>query len=158
MSLNPHPLESLVGPLRFACARDFASLGSLKDLRTPLAAALNRSRKTLPPARVAALEAELSFIDSPVPEARKASIRRVVQVLRDEGLALEGIPAVLSERSRGASVVLGIPTTEKRPSTPLGQNGGPFSARSFAQNFTAERSAFAFALSTITRSWASLPL
>ncbi|MDP1824626.1 MAG: ATP-dependent DNA helicase RecG [Archangium sp.] len=102
MAPSPHPLESLVGPLRFASARDFASLGSVKDLRTPLSAALNRSRSTLPAARVSALEAELGFIDSPVPEARKASIRRVLKVMSEEGLLVSLSPAGAGElASRG---------------------------------------------------------
>ena len=92
MSPSPHPLETLVGPLRFATARDFANLGAVKGLRTTLVAALTRAKSTLSPARIAALEAELDFIDAPVPEARKASIRRVVKLLHDEGLPLSLSP------------------------------------------------------------------
>ncbi len=93
MSTSPHPLESLLGPLRFACARDFANLPSVKGLRTTLGAALERSRATLPPAQVKALEAELDAVDAVDLAARRASIRRVVQVLRDEGLRVEGVSA-----------------------------------------------------------------
>ncbi len=92
MSSNPHPLESLVGPLRFACARDFANLPSVKGLRTTLSAALERGRATLPAARVKALEAELAAIDQADVRERQASIRRVLQVMRDEGLKVEGAP------------------------------------------------------------------
>ena len=99
MSTSAHPLESLVGPLRFASARDFAALGSVKDLKTPLAAALARAKPTLDPSRLASLEAELKFIDAAVPEARKASIRRVLQVLAAEGL-VEAPPVSLSLRER----------------------------------------------------------
>ncbi len=39
-----HPLAALVGPLRYACARDFLNLAKVKDLRTPLDAALERAK------------------------------------------------------------------------------------------------------------------
>ncbi len=93
MPPSPHPLESLVRPLQFACARDFANLGAVKGLRTTLAAALSRAKPTLALERLAALEKELDFIDAPVTEARKGSIRRVLQILEAEGV---GVRAVLS--------------------------------------------------------------
>jgi ATP-dependent DNA helicase RecG len=119
MSPSPHPLESLVGPLRFASARDFASLGSVKDLRTPLAAALARAKPVLVPAKVAALEAELRFIDAPVSEARKASIIRVIEVLQSEGVG-----AFPPRSVRAESGTTTINEVTERPSTPLGVNGG----------------------------------
>ncbi len=99
MSPSPHPLDSLLGPLRFAGARDFANLRSVKGLRTTLAAAVERARPTLAKARLAVLEAELERIDSSELEVRKASIRRVGQVLKEEGL----MPG-----ETGASTPLGV--------------------------------------------------
>ena len=96
MSPSPHPLESLAGPLRFACARDFANLGSIKGLRLTLAAALERATGKISTVRLSALQAELELIDSPALAARKASISRVVQALRDEGVQVEGAPAAPS--------------------------------------------------------------
>ncbi|MBL8937268.1 MAG: hypothetical protein JNM69_22095, partial [Archangium sp.] len=73
MSSSPHPLDSLVGPLRFAAARDFANLGTVKSLATPLAAAIGRAKASVAPELVAALERELTEIDSSELSRRKAS-------------------------------------------------------------------------------------
>ena len=99
MSPSSHPLESLAGPLRFACARDFANLGSIKGLRLTLAAALERAKGKVSAERLSALQAELDLIDSPAIAARKASISRVVQSLRDEGVQVEGAPTAPSALS-----------------------------------------------------------
>ena len=115
MSPSPHPLESLVGPLRFACARDFANLGSVKGLRTTLSAAVERARPSLPRDRLAVLEAELSRIDSSDVEARKAAIRRVAQVLKEEGLSV-GVEVPAAQPAR---VTLRLPSP--RPSPPRGE-------------------------------------
>ncbi|MFZ5443228.1 MAG: hypothetical protein ACOZQL_24680, partial [Myxococcota bacterium] len=87
MSTNPHPLTALVGPLRFASARDFANLGSVKGLRTTLAAAVDKARGQLAAERVRALEAELPLIDASDLATRKASIARVLEVMHREGVA-----------------------------------------------------------------------
>ncbi len=118
MSPSPHPLESLVGPLRFACARDFANLGSVKGLRTTLSAAVERARPSLPKDRLAVLEAELSRIDSSEVEARKAAIRRVAQVLRDEGLSV-GVEVPAAQPARVTLPVPHLPSP--RPSPPRGE-------------------------------------
>lgn len=86
MSSSPHPLDSLVGPLRFAAARDFANLGTVKSLATPLAAAIGRAKASVAPELVAALERELTEIDSGDLSRRKASVGRVLQVLAKVGL------------------------------------------------------------------------
>lgn len=86
MSSSPHPLDSLVGPLRFAAARDFANLGTVKSLATPLAAAIGRAKASVAPELVAALERELTEIDSSELARRKASVGRVLQVLAKVGL------------------------------------------------------------------------
>jgi ATP-dependent DNA helicase RecG len=83
----------LLGPVRFASARDFANLRALKDLRTPLAAAIARGRGHLAPAHLAALEAELTHVDAADEEARKASLRRLAGVLVATGLRVEGLPS-----------------------------------------------------------------
>lgn len=86
MSSSPHPLDSLVGPLRFAAARDFANLSTVKSLATPLAAAIGRAKASVAPELVQALERELSEIDSADLSRRKASVGRVLQVLSKVGL------------------------------------------------------------------------
>lgn len=86
MSSSPHPLDSLVGPLRFAAARDFANLSTVKSLATPLAAAIGRAKASVAPELVTALERELTEIDSGDLARRKASVGRVLQVLAKVGL------------------------------------------------------------------------
>ncbi|HEY0880314.1 MAG TPA: hypothetical protein VGD87_02230, partial [Archangium sp.] len=125
---NSHPLESLVGPLRFACAKDFANLGSVKGLRTTLSAALERGRTSLAPGKVQALEAELSAIDSADVSARKASIARVVAVMRGEGIKIDAPSVPVEKASSGLSepVLSGVegpvedrPTETKKKRLPL---------------------------------------
>ncbi len=94
MSPSPHPLESLLGPLRFASARDFANLSAVKGLRTTLGAAIERSRTQLSAQSIGALEGELAHIDSTEQSLRKACIERLVRVLRHEGLSIE-LPSVV---------------------------------------------------------------
>lgn len=91
MASSPHPLESLLGPLRFAAARDFANLATVKSLATPLSAAIARAAPTVAPELLSALRAELSEIDAPEVARRKASVNRVVSVLQRAGL-LVGVP------------------------------------------------------------------
>lgn len=85
MPSSAHPLEVLLGPLRYAAGRDFANLRSLKDLRTPLAAAIERARATLPAPRRLRLEAALQTIDAD-DLSRRTAIVSVLEVLREEGL------------------------------------------------------------------------
>ncbi len=96
MSSSPHPLESLLGPLRYACARDFANLKAVRDLGTPLRAALARAQGLLPPERMTSLLAEVPKIDAANEAQRRASIGRVIEVLRSEGLAIERPATVTS--------------------------------------------------------------
>ncbi len=100
MPSSPHPLDSLIGPLRFAAARDFANLATVKSLSTPLAAAIERARVSVPGELVAALEREVVEIDSADVARRKASVGRVLGVLAKAGLAVPGAPA---ERPAAAS-------------------------------------------------------
>ncbi|RKH13085.1 ATP-dependent DNA helicase RecG [Corallococcus praedator] len=83
-----HPLASLVGPLKYACQRDFAQLGIVKDLRTlmerTLAAASGVDARALNELRAA-----LPHVDPPTPpEHRKAALRQVLGALKLSGVAL----------------------------------------------------------------------
>jgi ATP-dependent DNA helicase RecG len=102
MPNNPHPLDSLVGPLRFAAARGFANLATVKSLATPLAAAIERARPSVPGELVAALEREVGEIDSTDVARRKASLGRVLGVLAKAGL---GVPGAVPEKLPAAAEV-----------------------------------------------------
>ncbi|RKI74593.1 ATP-dependent DNA helicase RecG [Corallococcus sp. AB049A] len=83
-----HPLASLVGPLKYACQRDFAQLGIVRDLRTlmerTLAAANGVDARALEDLRAA-----LPHVDPPAPpEHRKAALRQVLGALKLSGVAL----------------------------------------------------------------------
>ncbi|RYZ37328.1 MAG: ATP-dependent DNA helicase RecG [Myxococcaceae bacterium] len=83
-----HPLASLVGPLKYACQRDFAQLGIVKDLRTlmerTLAGASGVDARALDDLRAA-----LPHVDPPAPpEHRKAALRQVLGALKLSGVAL----------------------------------------------------------------------
>ncbi|NOK20228.1 ATP-dependent DNA helicase RecG [Corallococcus carmarthensis] len=83
-----HPLASLVGPLKYACQRDFAQLGTVRDLRTlmerTLAAAGGVDARALED-----LKAALPHVDPPAPpEHRKAALRQVLGALKLSGVAL----------------------------------------------------------------------
>ena len=82
-----HPLASLVGPLRYACQRDFAMLGTVRDLRAVLERAL-AGASGVDAGALAHLRAALPYVDHPTPERRKAALRRVVAGLKLSGVAL----------------------------------------------------------------------
>ena len=109
MPTSPHPLESLLGPLRYAASRDFANLRSLKDLRSPLGAAITRARASLAADRLGALEKALGIIDSSDEQVRRRAVLAVLAVLRDEGLTVDfaSVPAT--------SVALPMPAPVSRP-------------------------------------------
>ena len=90
LTLQPHPFASLIGPLRYACRRDFAYLGLVKDLRSPLAAAIQAGRAKVDPAIVASLERELANIDHAHPQLRRDSLKRIVAALATAGVELPG--------------------------------------------------------------------
>ncbi|MBE2252581.1 MAG: hypothetical protein IAE78_23815, partial [Myxococcus sp.] len=83
-------MDSLVGPLRFAAARDFANLATVKSLSTPLLAAIDRARASVPSELIAALEREVAEIDAVEPPRRRASVGRVLLVLAKAGLEVPG--------------------------------------------------------------------
>ena len=86
-----NPLEALAGPLRFAGARDFANLASVKGLRVTLSGAIDRARGVVPADVSAALTRELEHIDSADLSARRESIRRVAGVLATQGITVDGV-------------------------------------------------------------------
>ncbi|MFB1482179.1 ATP-dependent DNA helicase RecG [Corallococcus sp. RDP092CA] len=83
-----HPLASLVGPLKYACQRDFAQLGTVRDLRT----LMERTLATAGGVDARALEdlrAALPHVDPPAPpEHRKAALRQVLGALKLSGVTL----------------------------------------------------------------------
>ncbi|MEW6431866.1 MAG: ATP-dependent DNA helicase RecG [Myxococcota bacterium] len=117
MSPGGHPLEPLLGPLRYACARDFANLRAVKDLRAPVAAALERAKGAVPAERLARLERTLPRLDAADEATRKAALCEVLTVLHEEGLG-EGLPrpAPAAPLARGATSGAG-PRTALAPAT-----------------------------------------
>jgi ATP-dependent DNA helicase RecG len=84
-----NPLAALVGPLRYACQRDFAQLAQVKDLRSLLASTLAAGRAAgLAEPLLAALEAELPNIDLPNLQLRRQSVRRVLGLVLAAGQPL----------------------------------------------------------------------
>ncbi|HYI02520.1 ATP-dependent DNA helicase RecG, partial [Hyalangium sp.] len=92
-----HPLASLVGPLRYACQRDFAQLTTVRDLRGVIERAL-AGASGVEPRALSLLRAVLPHVDHPVLDRRKAALRRVVAALKMGGVAL---PAELEQVIRG---------------------------------------------------------
>ncbi|RJS16874.1 DNA helicase RecG [Corallococcus sp. H22C18031201] len=94
-----HPLASLVGPLRYACQRDFAQLAIVRDLRTLMERAL-AGASGVDAAAVAHLRAALPYVDPPTPpERRKSALRQVVAALKQSGVPL---PAELEPLTQDA--------------------------------------------------------
>ena len=87
LRVSQHPLASLVGPLRYACQRDFAHLSTVKDLRTLLERAL-AGASGVDGRALAHLRSALPFVDHALPEKRKAALRRVGGALKLSGVAL----------------------------------------------------------------------
>ncbi|MCP3101686.1 ATP-dependent DNA helicase RecG [Myxococcus sp. K15C18031901] len=91
-----HPLASLVGPLRYACQRDFAMLATVKGLRTVVERAL-AGASGVDAEALGHLRAALPYVDHADPERRKAALRRVVVGLKLGGVSLpselEGLAA-----------------------------------------------------------------
>ncbi len=119
MPSSPHPLESLVGPLRFAAARDFANLATVKSLSTPLAAAIERARASVPGEVVTALELEVVEIDSADVARRRASVGRVLGVLAKAGLSVPGAPVDRLPAGPAMSVSR-VPAASASPASPQG--------------------------------------
>jgi ATP-dependent DNA helicase RecG len=73
-----HPYASLLGPLQYACQRDFAQLPKVKNLRAVIEAALAAPGEH---PRADEVRALLSDVDSPVLERRKAAVARVHSIV-----------------------------------------------------------------------------
>ncbi|MCP3144512.1 ATP-dependent DNA helicase RecG [Pyxidicoccus xibeiensis] len=116
-----HPLASLVGPLRYACQRDFARLDTVKGLRPVLEHALAGAGGV--DARVLEhLRAALPDVDDPAPERRKAALRRVVA-----GLRLSGVP--LPVELEGVATGDGRRDGGRGPGAEAARAGGPTDSR-----------------------------
>src|SRR6185295_5890497 len=100
-----HPLDSLVPPLRYACQRNFAQLGTVKNLRSLIERAVVAARLGgVAEEHVAGLSAEVEQVDAPAAEARKAALSRVVVTLRAAGVALpDELAAVSAANGSGAA-------------------------------------------------------
>lgn len=114
MSSSAHPLESLLGPLRYASARDFANLNGVRDLSTVLRAAVAQAKGVIAPQRLEQLQAEIEYVDSSDEPRRKASVLRVLEVLRAEGLEVSGM-AVSGAAVRQTGAALLKKASVKRP-------------------------------------------
>ncbi|MBS1148558.1 MAG: recG [Myxococcaceae bacterium] len=97
MASSSHPLFALLGPLRYACARDFLNLSSIKELRPALAGALARAGSGVKPSTTAALTAQLTRIDDRELSVRKNALQQVLLALRDEGLPIDFLPKAAGE-------------------------------------------------------------
>ncbi|RKI50190.1 ATP-dependent DNA helicase RecG [Corallococcus sp. AB004] len=83
-----HPLASLIGPLKYACQRDFAQLGTVRDLRTLMERTL-ASAGGVDARALGELRAALPHVDPPAPpEHRKAALRQVLGALKLSGVVL----------------------------------------------------------------------
>ncbi|NNC05532.1 ATP-dependent DNA helicase RecG [Corallococcus exiguus] len=83
-----HPLASLVRPLKYACQRDFAQLGTVRDLRTLMERTL-ASAGGVDARALEDLRAALPHVDPPAPpEHRKAALRQVLGALKLSGVVL----------------------------------------------------------------------
>lgn len=105
--MSSNPLDALAGPLRFAAARDFANLATVKQLATPLAGAIARARGVIAVDLIAALERELTEIDAPDVSRRRASIGRVLELMRRSGVEPGGrVAPSLPAPGHGVSVAV----------------------------------------------------
>jgi ATP-dependent DNA helicase RecG len=106
-----NPLQALVGPLRYATQRDFALLGTVRDLRGVVRGALEAARaQKLSADWEPALRRELDEVDSPHPERRKASVLRLLRVLHAAGVPLPPeLSALVGEPVAGAGEGTPIP-------------------------------------------------
>ncbi len=99
MSIAAHPLAALLGPLRYACERDFARLAMVKDLRAPIEGALaGAAGSGLSGPVIDRLRALLPGVDSQRLPARREALRGVLRALQDAGVAL---PPELARVSAG---------------------------------------------------------
>ncbi|WP_224249892.1 ATP-dependent DNA helicase RecG [Hyalangium gracile] len=115
-----HPLASLVGPLRYACQRDFAQLSTVRDLRGVIERAL-AGASGMEPRALSLLRAALPHVDHPAIERRKAALRRVVAALKMSGVAL---PSELEQVIRGGPTSF-EPEVAAEPEARMEAGGAP---------------------------------
>jgi ATP-dependent DNA helicase RecG len=96
-----NPLETLLAPLRYACQHNFAKLGTVRGLRPLLEKALGAAQaKGVQSEVLAALRAELNFVDATALDLRRESLRRVVFGLQGAGVALPPELASLTGKAK----------------------------------------------------------
>ena len=106
MPSSPHPLEALIGPIRFACARDFANLAQVKGLQPLVLGALERSRSRLSATRLEALSLGAQHADALDVTVRKKALLAIAGVLVEEGLNVGfPLPASAIARVRALSIL-----------------------------------------------------
>ena len=64
----------------------------MRELRPAISGALARAGEAVKTTTLAALQAELPFVDDPDPELRKAALQRVLRALSADGLAIDFLP------------------------------------------------------------------
>jgi len=86
--------QALMIPLRYACANQFAHLSTVRNLTESLQVALEIGQQEgFHASLLSALHAELTWIDSPSTDQRKASLLRLLDALVEAGIELpEGVP------------------------------------------------------------------
>ncbi len=98
-----NPFAQLLGPLTYACRRDFAQLANVRNLRGPLEHALTEAKSQgVAAAALAPLKRELRNVDHPKAELRQAALQRVLKSIAELGVDLPEELAV-SARSVGAA-------------------------------------------------------
>jgi ATP-dependent DNA helicase RecG len=111
----------MLGPLTFASGRDFANLKLVKDLRSPLTAALANARAHLNPSDIEQCESALVNIDSPDFELRKLSVLKLKTLIEKPVVApAVSVTPTVDSRLRGndvpvtqATLVSSVPKEKK---------------------------------------------
>jgi ATP-dependent DNA helicase RecG len=107
----------LIGPIRFACARDFANLAQVKGLQPLVLGALERSRSRLSATRLEALSLRTQHADALDVTVRKKALLAIAGVLVEEGLNV-GFPLPASAiASTGGKPAAETPLTAAKTPT-----------------------------------------
>src|SRR5690349_20724656 len=90
MSSNTGALTALVGPIKYASAKGFANLGTVKGLKPLVEGAVAKARaEGADAAALAVIEAAAREVDADDLKARKAAVTRIGQTLASLGLPVE---------------------------------------------------------------------
>jgi ATP-dependent DNA helicase RecG len=104
-------LSALLGPLKYASAKGFANLHAVKGLRALLESALARAKvEALEPKALAALEAELPYVDAADEAARREALVRVAQTLKRLGLPVDFVGSASPQQA-----LLEVPESRRPP-------------------------------------------